>query len=245
MKRASASRSSSARSPFFVFMGGVAVVATLFGFSGTYFRPLLRGEFSGSGWLHLHGALATSWVLLFAVQPVLVLRQRLGWHRRVGRIAVPLAVAVALSMIPAGLVQVRRELAQGLGDTAISAMLGVFTSGALYVGLVSAGYWTRRSPEPHARWMLLATLVVIWPAWFRFRHWLPAVPRPEFWLALVLADAWIVLSMIRDRVVRGAVHPVLLWGGLFVILEQTAEVLLFDGPAWRAAAQGLWQVLGP
>jgi hypothetical protein len=179
------------------------------------------------------------------LQPVLVLRRRLGWHRRLGVIAVPLAIAVALSMIPAGMVQVRRELAQGLGGTAISVILGVFTSGLLFVGLVTAGYWARRTPESHARWMLLATLVVIWPAWFRFRHWLPWVPRPEIWLALVLADAWIVVSVIRDRVVRGAVHPVLLWGGLFVILEQTMEVLMFDRPVWRSLAQGLWQVLGP
>ena len=46
-------------------------------------------------------------------------------------------------------------------------------------------------------------------------------------------------------VLRGAVHPVLLWGGLFVILEQTAEVLLFDSPPWRALAHIAWRVLGP
>lgn len=233
------------RSRLFLFMGAVALSAMVLGFGGTYFLPVAQGTFAGPWWLQLHGALAIGWVLMFALQPILVHTRQLRWHRRLGLAAMPLAVAVALTMIPAGLTQVRRELAMGVGEPAISTLLGVFTSGALFVGLVVAGYRTRRTPEAHARWMLLATLVVIWPAWFRFRHWLPWVPRPDIWLALVLADVWIVLAMIHDRVVRGAVHPVLLWGGLFVILEQTAEVLLFDSPPWRAVAHTAWRVLGP
>ncbi len=52
----------------------------------------------------------------------------------------------------------------------------------------------------------------------------------------MLADSWIVASMVRDRIVRGAVHPVLAWAGTAVIAEQALETLLFDSPAWRAAA---------
>lgn len=245
MERAVSTRGWSGRTPLFLIMGGVALSATLLGFGKTYFGPVSRGEFSGSWLLHLHGALAMGWVLMFALQPILVHTRRLSWHRQLGRVAVPLALAVAFTMIPAGLTQVRRDLALGVGQTAISTLLGVFTSGLLFVGLVVAGYRTRRTPEAHARWMLLATVVVIWPAWFRFRHWLPWVPRPEISLALVLADVWIVLAMIHDRVVRGAVHPVLLWGGLFVIFEQIAELLLFDSPPWRALAHFAWRVLGP
>lgn len=54
-----------------------------------------------------------------------------------------------------------------------------------------------------------------------------------------------VAAMVHDRIVRGAVHPVLRWGGLVVILWQVAEVLSFDQPWWRALARSLWQVLGP
>ncbi len=233
------------RSRLFLFMGALGVAAMVLGFGGTYFLPVARGEFDGPWWLHVHGALAIGWVLLFALQPVLVHRRQLRWHRRLGQSALPLALAVAATMIPAGMAQVRRELALGLGDTAISAILGVLTSGVLFVGLVTAGYRARRTPEAHARWMLLATIVVLWPAWFRFRHFLPWIPRPEIWLALVLSDVWIVVAMVHDRIVRGAVHPVLRWGGLVVILWQVAEVLSFDQPWWRTLARSLWQVLGP
>ena len=85
---------------------------------------------------------------------------------------------------------------------------------------------------------------MIWPAWFRFRHLFPSVPHPEIWFALVLADAWIVVAMVYDRVVRGAIHPVLKWGGSAVIVEQSLEVLVFDSPPWRAAAHVVHGWLG-
>lgn len=162
------------------------------------------------------------------------------WHRQLGRAGLPLAIGVALTMIPAGFFQATRDAAAGDGPTGISGFLGVFTSGALFVALVAAGIVARRDREAHARWLLLATLVVAWPAWFRFRHYFPGVPRPDLWFAVVLAYVWIPVAVVRDRVTRGYVHPVLVWGGLAVIAEQSFEVWAFDSPWWRALAHVLY-----
>jgi hypothetical protein len=205
--------------------------------------PIARGTFAAPAVVHVHGAFALAWVLLFIVQPLLVRWRRLRWHRRLGWVAMPLAIGVALTMIPAGFYQATRDAAAGAGPTGISTLLGVFTSGALFVGLVAAGIIARRDREAHARWLLLATLVVLWPAWFRVRHYFPGVPRPDIWFAVVLAYVWIGVAMLRDRLTRGAVHPVLLWGGLVVIVEQVGEVLAFDSPWWRAMAHGLYRWL--
>ena len=107
-----------------------------------------------------------------------------------------------------------------IGRVALPLALGVLTSGILFVALVTAGIVARRDRESHARWLLLATPVVIWPAWFRFRHWFSDVPRPDIWFGVVLSFSWIVVAMLRDKLVRGSVHPVLLFGGSAVILEQ-------------------------
>ena len=143
-------------------------------------------------------------------------------------------------MLPAGVFQVTRDVAAGAGPTGISAMLGVLTSGIIFVALVAAGIAARRDREAHPRWLLLATLFVIWPAWFRFRHWFPQVPRPDIWFGAVLSNSWLVVAMLRDKRSRGAVHPVLLYGGGAVIAETTFELLAFDTPWWRAAAQLLY-----
>jgi hypothetical protein len=222
-------------------MGGIGLLAVAIGFSRTYVVPVLRGTFAAPAVIHIHGTLALLWVLLFVAQPLLVRWGRLRWHRRIGYAALPLAVGVALTMIPAGVFQATREAAAGGGSTAISSLLGTVTSALMFVALVAAGIAAApRNREAHARWLLLATLVVLWPAWFRFRHWFPSVPRPDIWFAVVLADVWIVVAMARDWHVRGAVHPVLAWAGSAVILEQSFEVLAFDTPLWRNIALVLY-----
>lgn len=225
---------------FYVAIAVVILVAVVVGFAGTYVVPMARGAFEGPTVLHLHGALALSWVLLFLSQPLLVRLRRQALHRRLGWLGLPLATGVALTMVPAGLYQASRDSAAGAGPTGISSFLGVVTSAILFVTLVACGILARRDREAHARWLLLATLVVAWPAWFRWRHLFPSVPRPDIWFAVVLPYAWVGVAMLRDRVVRAAVHPVLAFAGSAVVLEQSLEVIAFDTPPWRAVAQLLY-----
>ena len=113
-----------------------------------------------------------------------------------------------------------------------------------FTALVAAGLLNRHRPEVHKRLMLLATLLVLWPAWFRFRHFFPSVPRPDQWFGVVCADGLILLAMLRDRLVLGRVHPVYLWVGTVVIVETATEALLFDSAGWRVVAWAVWGVLG-
>lgn len=231
------------RTWFFSKMGAIALLAVAIGFGRTYALPVARHTFSAPLVVHIHGAFALSWILLFVTQPLLLRSAGVRWHRRVGCAGLPVAAGVALTMLPAGVVQATREAAAGAGPTGISNVLGVLTTAVMFVALVAAGIRARRDRESHARWMLLATLVVIWPAWFRFRHWFPDVPRPDVWFALVLPYVWIVVAMARDRVTRGAVHPVLAWAGSGIIVEQSLEVIAFDSAPWRLAAQWVYDVL--
>lgn len=231
------------RSSFFLLAAGVVTTAVVFGFGRTYAAPMLRGSFSGPRFVHLHGAFAMAWITLFVAQPLLVRFGQVAWHRRLGQLGLPLAAGVALTTVLVGVNSVARDVAAGGGDSAVSVLLGSVTSAMVFLVLVTAGIVTRRRREAHARWMLLATLVVAWPAWFRLRHWFPSVPHPEIWFGLVAADVWIVVAMVRDYVVRRSIHPVLLWGGTAIIVEQSLEVWLFDSAAWRVAANYLYAAL--
>ena len=135
-------------------------------------------------------------------------------------------------MIPAGMYVVKRDLSQQVGEASYSSLLGVITSGILFLTLVIIGLLKRNNSESHKRFMLLSVIVVLWPAWFRFRHYFPSVPRPDIWFALVLADSLIIIAWIWDKLKNGRIHPVLKFVGLFIILEQTFEVLVFDSPIW-------------
>lgn len=229
-------------SGFFMGMALLGLAVALAGFSRTYFVPVAAGTFDAPLVVHLHGAAAFAWVLLFVLQPTLIRAGRYDVHVRTGALGSVIALVVAATAIPVGLYVVERDLA-GFGPVAVSSLLGVVTAMSLFLALVAAGVACRDRPAVHKRLMLLATIVVLWPAWFRLRHWFPDVPRPEIWFGVVAAYSLVPIAMIRDRIVEGRVHPVWLWVGLPVVGEQTAEAFLFDSSPWRAIASALHSML--
>jgi hypothetical protein len=228
---------------FFLIMGFVGLFAALTGFAKTFFIPVSAGTFNAPLMVYIHGAFAFSWVCLFLVQSVLVLNRKLNIHKILGYSGIFIALGVAGTIIPAGLYSVKKELAQGLGETAVSGLLGSITSALMYLLLVAAGIYYRRRPEWHKRLMLLATITLLWPAWFRFRHYFPSIPDPQIWFALVLADSLIIVSLLRDKIVLGKLLPEFLFLGLFIIAEHTFEVMMFDSAPWRVAANVVYGVL--
>ncbi len=221
----------------------VGLLAVLIGFAKTFFLPVAAGSFSAPLAVHMHGSFAFAWIFLFVVQTGLIHYRKYRIHQLLGCLGLFIAGGLTITMVPVGLYVVRRELAGGLGPTAYSTLLGTVTSGIMFFILVLAGIVKRNKPAAHKRLMLLATIVVLWPAWFRFRHYFPSVPQPEIWFALVLADSLIVVSWIWDKVSNGTIHPVLGYVGLFIIAEQSFEVMAFDRPAWRGMAKWLYMLL--
>ncbi|MEO5891819.1 MAG: hypothetical protein ABIQ31_16345 [Ferruginibacter sp.] len=231
------------RPSFFFVIAIVGLLAVVIGFAKTFFLQMSAGTFMAPLSIYIHGSFAFAWVILYFVQTTLIHYRKYHVHRTLGILGLIIAAGLTVTMVPVGLYVVDRELNQGLGPAAYSTLLGTITSGIMFFALVLAGMLKRKKPETHKRLMLLATIVVLWPAWFRFRHYFPSVPRPEIWFALVLADSLIVFSWIWDRLKNGVVHPVLGYGGLLIILEQAFEVIAFDTPPWQMIAKGLYRLL--
>ncbi len=228
---------------FFIIMALVGLLAAIIGFSKTFFIPVANGSFNAPLAIHVHGGFAFAWIILFVIQPVLIHFNNYRLHQLLGILGLLIAGGVAITMIPAGVFVVHRELRQGLGEFSYSGLLGVILSGLIFFLLVLAGVANRKKPETHKRLMLLATIVVLWPAWFRFRHYFPSVPNPEIWFGLVLADSLIIIAWIWDKIKNGSVHPVLKYVGTFIIIEQSLEVALFGTLAYQQAAKWLYNLL--
>jgi uncharacterized membrane protein YozB (DUF420 family) len=225
-------------------MAWVAAAVALAGFSTTYLLPMAGARFDGPVVAHIHGALFFGWIALMVVQTTLIRRGDIRLHRAIGMVALPLALAMAISGVAIGVHATRRDVAAGGGDFAISSLLGTVTAMTMFAAYVCIGITVRKRPDWHKRMMLLATIAVLWPAWFRFRHFMPWVPRPEIWLALVAADAAIPIAMLRDRLAFGRVHPAYWIFGVGLIAEQTLEVLLFDTHGWRMVAGVIYSAFG-
>lgn len=234
-----------ARTPFFFAgMGLLAVAVALTGFATTFFAPLASGTFRAPPVVYVHGAAAFAWIAVFAGQPLWIRAGRFGRHRLFGAAGLVAATVFVLTTPHVGAYVAARDLAAGGGETALSGIVGTLSSPLLFASIVVAGVLARGRPETHKRLMLLATIVVLWPAWFRFRHYFPDVPRPDIVFGVVVADSLILVAALRDLLTLGRAHPVWIIGGGAVVAENIAEVLLFDSPLWRALAKGLYAVLG-
>lgn len=228
---------------FYIAFAWCALLAAAVGFSTTYWLPLARRTFGGSTIAHVHGLFFFCWIALLIAQAHFARARKIRVHQRLGYLSLPLALAMALSGLGVGMMAVRRDLAQGVGDFAYSQLVGVVFAMLFLLAFVGAAYATRKRPDRHKRLMVLATVAVLWPAWFRWRHLMPWVPQPDLWLAIVVADSLIVIAALRDRLKFGRIHPVYLWFGTLLIAENVIEYLMFDTGPWRALARSEFRLL--
>lgn len=233
------------RSAFYVAMGFVALFAALVGFAATFLLPVATGTFHAPLVIYLHGACAFGWIIIFAIQPWLIRRRKHVLHRRLGYAGLGSAIGFTLTTPVIASFVATRDFATGGGEAAISGVVGTFTSATIFMGLVAAGMLTRRDANTHKRLMLLATIAVLWPAWFRFRHYFPGVPNPEIVFAIILADSLIIIAALHDLIAERRIHKVWLIGGSLLIAEHITEALLFDSTVWRLLGHALYAPFAP
>ena len=100
----------------------------------------------------------------------------------------------------------------------------------MFGGLVLAAILNRRRPDVHKRlmWLTIPPLLGA-PIVHAIGHFgLPLVVAPLANLTLLAANP------LYDRIVIGRVHPVSLWGGVFLVLfANVLAVVVSPNPAWH------------
>lgn len=231
------------RQRFYIVMAVLGLSAVLVGFSTTYIAPMARRTFNGPAIVHVHGVLALSWILLFGVQSLLVRQGETKVHMRIGVVALPIAIGVLVSGILVARWTVIRDLPSA-GQLALSSIVGTFTSLTMFAGLVVWALLLRRRSDWHKRLLLLATIVVWWPAFFRWRHVFPAVDRPDLVYGLLIPDFPMLIAAVRDRVLFGQVHPVWKFVAPVVFAEQLFEAFAFGQGVWPQVGRWLFEITG-
>ena len=223
---------------FFTGMAIVITVTVAAGFAPSYYLKPLFATPALPLSMHLHGALFTAWVLLFAAQTSLVAANRADLHRRLGVVGVLLAVTMVVSGAALA-IESARMARPALGVLARAAPLFVLViplaSVAVFTILVGFGLYYRRRADAHKRFMLLATIALLPPALGRMRV-LNAVGPQAFFGVTVLFIAAVVAY---DYWTRRRVHAVSLWGGLFLALSFPGRIALGHTDAWLTFARWL------
>ena len=219
------------RSNFYLYMAISFLVIAVVGFSTTFFIPLARGTFTAPPVIHIHGALVFGWLLLLILQILLIQNRSIVFHRQLGIAGAVLCAAIVVSGVLVGLHATRRDLAAGGDDFVLGQFVNILIEMFLFGSLVGAAIYFRRDRERHKRFLILATISALAPAWLRLRHLLPAVPNPFITFSL-LADSLLLVVMLRDWVVLRRVHPVYIWAGGAMVAVHVVELLAIRSPPW-------------
>jgi hypothetical protein len=121
---------------FFLFIAIIGLLAVLIGFGKTFIVPTVKGTFSAPLIIHIHGAFAFSWIVLFLIQTSLIHYRKYSLHQTLGILGVIIAAGVMVTMILVGKYVVNRDLIQGLGDFSYSELIGNITSALMFFTFV-------------------------------------------------------------------------------------------------------------
>jgi len=228
-----------------LFFGGMAVLLCMIvfiGFSPTYFRAGMMRAPLPNGLLHFHGALFTTWMILYAVQSALISARRVVWHRSLGTFAFCLTPVMIVVGTIAALDALRRGVRIGPLDPAVS--LAIPLVGIAPLTILFYGAWrSRRQPDTHKRLILLATIGMVEAAFGRF-PWAQMGLAPASG-AVVGLGLTILLVVAYDLFSLHRIHRSTMWAAPLVFITGAGAVPIGMTGAWHAFAGFLARYVAP
>lgn len=220
---------------FFTGMAAATLLIALIGFGPTYYFRGFTDAQPLPTLVHLHGAAATSWLLLFLAQTSLVAAGRTDIHRRLGAAGGAVAVLfVAIGYITA-VEGARRGVTPNADLTPLQFLAVPLFTLLSFAVLAGLGIGSRRRRETHRRLMLLATIAALVPAFARMRWLGPGGPP----VAIAGTSLLVITCMVWDRRAHGRIHPAFLWGGGLLIVSLPLRFALTQLDAWVSVARWL------
>jgi hypothetical protein len=217
---------------FFVWLAVSIVLLVFAGFSRTYYLHSLFKTPKLSLFLHVHAAVMTGWIVLFAFQTFFVASNRIRVHRILGAFGAGYAVLVVAMGCTATVLSARREVL--VHSKFVSGFLTVLalelTQMALFASLVALGVRLRNRTGYHKRLMLLATFCMLPNPIVRLSI-LAGVGSNimilSFWAVLVAAV--VLLDSTRNR----RLHPAFGLGATIVIAFLYLAYFGSRTPLWQ------------
>lgn len=252
--------------PRFYFLIAAAMMATAFiGFTPTFWAPLAQGVPERIVVIAIHAATSFGWMVYLVYQTWLGSVGRVALHRETGMIGVALASMMVIFGAMAAINSAQRAAAAGHAAAGEAFMVVPMLALALFVALFVAALVNVRRPDWHKRQMIAATALLLDaaiarpyivfvlmggnPPPFQGNVGLAgfAAPPPPPIAVLppaLIALAFIVLGMIRDRRTTGRVHPAWIWALGPALALHLLKIPFSETAFWHSIARSLVSLAG-
>jgi hypothetical protein len=184
----------------------------------------------------LHGIVMTAWVLLFVTQVSLVATRRTKVHQRLGIVGAGLAVLVVVVGVMTALFAGAREGAFP-GPDGLRFLIIPLGDMFVFAILISLALYYRRKLDVHKRLMLLAAINILTPAIARIPFDFVTNGGPLVFFGLT--DLFLVAVVAFDTFKHRRLHPVFLWGSIFLVAMQPLRILIASTDVWVRFAASL------
>jgi hypothetical protein len=220
--------------PAALLMAGIAVA----GFWRTYFGPLLLGGASSEWLVHVHAAIFMGWIGLVILQSWLAMTGRTALHVRIGRVGMWYGVGLVIFGLGFSLMMFARRVALVGPDGTHGGFLVPLTDLGTYSIFLAGAWVTRKQPERHRRFILLAANTILIAAVGRLFGGTASMAAADVipFLLLWLSPLW--LAMLYDGFRLRIVHPVYLAGAALLILLRYRQVIR-ETDTWMAISHWL------
>lgn len=184
--------------------------------------------------VYVHATVFTGWMLLLTAQVLLVVGNRVAWHRKLGWVAAGWACLMAVLGPWAALSSLAVNLNLPAGDTPFFSVNVVDIGGFLV--LLVWGLTLRTNPAAHKRMMILATVSLADPGFSRFSGWLwPQEPASliAWFLWVFYGNVLLVALMAAWDWRKRRLMPQFVVGGIGLVAAEFAATLLYFWEPWR------------
>ncbi len=202
--------------------------------------------------VHIHAAAYVGWLLLFTVQIILIRKNNIRLHKKLG---ITGSILIPVMLILGVMTAIKTETIKfGTADANTPFLSVMFGDMVVFGSLAAAGLYYRRSPAAHKRLILIATIAIadagfgrgfsniVAPLFGNF-YWTyhhfseGAVPYIAFQLSGPLL---LILSLgIYDLITRKKLHPVYLPAVIVWLSINMIAGWLYFSEAWLKIATQL------
>jgi hypothetical protein len=217
----------------YYFIGLVAIM--FLGFWPTYFSKYFDGTANFNLYFHFHFMMASLWIGLLIVQPLLIKKKKLAIHKQIGKFSFIILPLFIISVILLKHHQIEGKVTEGLGASLWLQLKDIIVISVMYtIAIVN-----KHTIQIHARAMIATGIVFIEPTLGRFII-LTVLPEPNFihGLGITVAIMYtLIISLIifeRKQTSGRWVFPLLL------LLFMVFHYLIFNQvsfPFWDSFAK--------
>jgi len=212
-------------------------LVVLIGFARSYYLKTLFGfPPLPSLLVHIHGAVMTAWVALFAVQVGLVASHRTRLHMKLGILGSVLALLVFVVGTLTGLAAAARGSAIP-GWEPLRFLIIPLGDMAAFAALVGAALYYRRKLDIHKRLMLLSALNLLPAAVARIP--VDFIQNNGALAFYGLPDLCVVAVVAYDTIKQRRLHPAYFWGALLLVASHPLRIMLARTDIWLRIADPL------